>query len=169
MGEDRLSGFEPASTSQRMELTAAIRGLEALHKPKRVRVFSDSQYLVRGMSEWLAGWIRAGRLETPDALKNQDLWQRLALLSANHRVTWEWVRGHGGHPFNERCDRLAKRAAEAGVRAAEADLRAAREACEREVKAPVVSVPVAPAVPVQVPPGEESAYEADADGQLLLC
>lgn len=167
--EKDLSGFEPASTSQRMELTAAIRGLEALHNPRRVRVFSDSQYLVRGMSEWLQGWIRTGRLETPDALKNQDLWQQLAALSANHEVDWEWVRGHDGHPFNERCDKLAKRAAEAGIRAAEERVRAAQQAEKREKKEKVIPLPVAPAKPAPVRIGEEAAYEADAEGQLLLC
>lgn len=77
-----------------MELLAAIRGLEALNSPKRVRLFSDSQYLVRGMSEWLVGWIRDGRLETPDALANQDLWQQLVPLSRTHQIDWQWVRGH---------------------------------------------------------------------------
>jgi ribonuclease HI len=158
-----LSGFEAAATSQRMELTAAIRGLEALQNPRRVRVFSDSQYLVRGMSEWLKGWVRTGRLETPDALKNQDLWQRLAALSATHEIAWEWVRGHDGHPFNERCDRLAKRAAEAGM------LAAARESREREEQEEIMLLPVAPAQPMPVRVWEEIAYEADADGQLLLC
>lgn len=167
--EKELSGFEPASTSQRMELTAAIRGLEALHSRRRVRVFSDSQYLVRGMGEWLSGWIRTGRLETPDALKNQDLWQQLAALSARHEVTWEWVRGHDGHPFNERCDRLAKRAAEAGIRVTEERVRAAQQAEELEKKEKVIPLPVAPAEPAPVRGREESAYEADADGQLLLC
>lgn len=167
--EKELSGFEPASTSQRMELTAAIRGLEALHNQRRVCVFSDSQYLVRGMSEWLQGWIRTGRLETPDALKNQDLWQQLAALSANHEVTWEWVRGHDGHPFNERCDKLAKRAAEAGIRAAEERVRAAQQSEEREKKEDVIPLPVAPAKPAAVRVREETAYEADAEGQLLLC
>lgn len=167
--EKELSGFEPASTSQRMELTAAIRGLEALQKPKRVRVFSDSQYLVRGMSEWLQGWKRAGRLETPDALKNQDLWQQLAALSANHEVTWEWVRGHDGHPFNERCDRLAKRAAEAGMRVTEERVRAAQQVEELAKKEKAIPLPAAPAKPAPVQVGEETAYEADADGQLLLC
>jgi ribonuclease HI len=167
--EKELSGFEPAATSQRMELTAAIRGLEALTKPQRVCVFSDSQYLVRGMSEWLQGWIRTGRLETPDALKNQDLWQRLAFLSANHEVDWEWVRGHDGHPFNERCDRLAKRAAEEGMRAAEESVRAAQQTEEREKKENAIPLPVAPVGVVPVRVGEEAAYETDADGQLLLC
>jgi ribonuclease HI len=167
--EKELSGFEPAATSQRMELTAAIRGLEALHKPKRVCVFSDSQYLVRGMSEWLSGWTRSGRLESPDALRNQDLWQQLAALSTRHEVTWEWVRGHDGHPFNERCDRLAKRAAEAGMRAAEENARAVQEAGEREQHESIIPVPGAPATPAPGRVGEETAYEVDADGQLLLC
>ena len=159
--EKELSGFEPASTSQRMELTAAIKGLEALQNRRRVRVFSDSQYLVRGMGEWLKGWIRTGRLETPDALKNQDLWQRLAALSATHEITWEWVRGHDGHPFNERCDRLAKRAAETGVRAVQ-------QSEEREKQEKVIPLPVVPAKAAPVRVWEETAYEADADGQLLL-
>ncbi|HBA87803.1 MAG TPA: ribonuclease HI [Geobacter sp.] len=163
--EKELSGFEPSSTSQRMELIAAIRGLEALNTPKRVRVFSDSQYLVRGMSEWLRGWIRAGRLETPDALKNQDLWRRLADLSAKHKVDWEWVAGHAGHPFNERCDKLAKRAAEEGARAAipltpPVDM-------EKEVGAIPPSAP--PIQEVPAPCTEDMAFDADADGQFRLC
>ena len=167
--EKELSGFEPVATSQRMELTAAIKGLEALQKPKRVRVYSDSQYLVRGMSEWLAGWQRSGRLETAAALRNQDLWQQLAALAANHTVTWQWVRGHDGHYFNERCDRMAKRAAEAGMRAEEERLRAAEQAAAQERKANVMPVPVVPARPTPVQDLEERVYAADADGQLLLC
>jgi ribonuclease HI len=163
--EKELSGFEPASTSQRMELIAAIRGLEALHNPKRVRVFSDSQYLVRGMSEWLQGWIRAGRLETPEALKNQDLWRQLASLSGKHEVTWEWVPGHAGHPFNERCDKLAKRAAEEGVRAAVR----ANQAEEIQKEAKVLPLSVAPVPPAPVTCSEEVVFDADADGQLRLC
>lgn len=157
--EKELSGFEPSSTSQRMELIAAIRGLEALNAPSRVRVFSDSQYLVRGMSEWLAGWIRAGRLETPDALKNQDLWRQLADLSARHKVEWEWVAGHAGHPFNERCDKLAKRAAEEGARA---------------VMPVTPEIPIIPPSPPPVQPTpllctEERAFDEEADGQFRLC
>ena len=121
------------------------------------------------MSEWLSAWVRTGRLAAPDALKNQDLWQRLAALSANHEVTWEWVRGHDGHPFNERCDRLAKRAAEAGMRATEESVRAAQQADELEKKENVIPLPAAPAGPATVRAREETAFEADADGQLLLC
>ena len=163
--EKELSGFEPASTSQRMELIAAIRGLEALNNPRRVRVFSDSQYLVRGMSEWLQGWIRTGRLETPEVLKNQDLWQQLAFLSGKHEVTWKWLPGHAGHPFNERCDKLAKRAAEEGVRAAAA----ANQPEDTKKEEKVTPLPVAPANLAPVPVREDMVFDADADGQLLLC
>jgi len=156
--EKELSGFEPSTTSQRMELIAAIRGLEALNGRKRVRLYSDSQYLVRGMSEWLAGWVRSGRLETPDALANQDLWQQLAALAARHQVHWEWVRGHAGHPFNERCDKLAKRAAEAGIQETAAG---AREEIVPLPPAPVYHAPVAIRL--------DSEFPTDADGQLQLC
>jgi len=163
--EKELSGFEPTSTSQRMELLAAIRGLKALNNPSRVQVFSDSQYLVRGMSEWLPGWIRKGRLETPDALANQDLWQQLAALADKHETSWEWLRGHAGHHFNERCDRLAKRAAEAGMQAAVA-------AQPSEASEPEEAIPAQPLAPTKQAPvahREDSDFEADDDGQLLLC
>lgn len=154
--EKELSGFEPVSTSQRMELLAAIRGLEALTNPSRVRVFSDSQYLVRGMNQWLQGWIRNDRLETPDALANQDLWKQLVILTDKHEVSWEWVRGHAGHPFNERCDRLAKRAAEAANQP-EANTREAESDPE----------PVTTAYQAPVPLRDESEYDEE-DGQLRL-
>ena len=169
--EKELCGFELSSTSQRMELIAAIRGLEALTARKRVRVRSDSQYLVRGMSEWLQGWIRSGRLETPEALRNQDLWQRLAALSAGHEITWEWVRGHAGNHFNERCDRLARRAADEGMRAAEEAARqaaAARQAEESAREKKMVPL-VAPFRHAAAEVREAVEYEADDDGQLLLC
>jgi ribonuclease HI len=159
--EKELSGFEAASTSQRMELLAAIRGLEALTNPSTVRLFSDSQYLVRGMSEWIHGWIRDGRLETPDALANQDLWQQLLALSGEHEITWNWVRGHAGHPFNERCDKLAKRAADEGVRETEERLREADRPAERAKEEKLIPSPVAPR--------EDSEFEAEEDGQLRLC
>ncbi len=160
--EKELSGFEPVSTSQRMELVAAIRGLEALNNRRRVRVFSDSQYLVRGMNEWIHGWIRNGRLEDPGALANQDLWQQLAALSRQHEVSWEWVRGHAGHPFNERCDKLAKRAAEEGVRAVNPpeDVHVAEEHSP---------LPVTESEPVPVAAWEDAEYDSDDDGQLQLC
>ena len=160
--EKELSGFEPVSTSQRMELIAAIKGLEALHNPTTVHVFSDSQYLVKGMSQWIHGWIRNDRLETPDALANQDLWQSLAALAQKHEVTWEWVRGHAGHPFNERCDKLAKRAAEVGIQAAEATNQPEEPATEIEV-APVSEAPV---TQEPIPDRVDSDFDAEEDGQL---
>ncbi len=162
--EKVLSGFEPAATSQRMELLAAIRGLEALNNPKTVRVFSDSQYLVRGMSKWVQGWIRKGRLYTPDALINQDLWQQLVSLAAKHKINWEWLRGHAGHPFNERCDKLAKRAAEEGIQAA-----AANQPVATAKKVQAIPLPVAPDNLVPVLVREKVAYDAEEDGQLRLC
>lgn len=159
--EKELSGFEPLATSQRMELIAAIRGLEALNGRKRVRLYSDSQYLVRGMSEWLAGWTRSGRLETPDALVNQDLWQQLATLAAKHQIRWEWVRGHDGHPFNERCDRLAKRAVEEGIRATVVERSEAQEEIDPLPATKTEHAPVAIRV--------ESEFEIEDDGQLRLC
>jgi ribonuclease HI len=170
--EKELSGFEPVATSQRMELLAAIRGLEALHKPQTVRLFSDSQYLVRGMSQWIHGWIRDGRLETPDALANQDLWQQLLTLSHRHSITWEWVRGHAGHPFNERCDRLAKRAVEEGMLPA-TDNRITDDRVQTEETADINGDSPArkPSVPVKRTPvvREDAAFEAEEDGQLKLC
>ncbi len=163
--EKELDGFEPVSTSQRMELTAAIRGLEALTTRRRVHVFSDSQYLVRGMSEWLQGWIRTGRIKTPDALKNQDLWQQLAAQAESHEIRWEWIRGHDGHHFNERCDRLAKRAADAGILAAGAAERLLKRAGQEQA----AQLPVIPGNQADDEVRDKVEYEADADGQLLLC
>jgi len=160
--EKELSGFEPLATSQRMELLAAIRGLEALHSPKRVCLFSDSQYLVRGMNEWLAGWVRDGRLETPDALANQDLWLQLVPLAHKHQIEWQWVRGHAGHPFNERCDKLAKRAVEEGLRAKEQPEKTAE-------KEPLRPVAVAPALPRPAPIEDYSEFGIEEDGQQRLC
>jgi len=173
--EKELSGFEPDATSQRMELLAAIRGLEALHKPQTVRLFSDSQYLVRGMSEWIHGWLRDGRLETPNALANQDLWQQLLALSRRHSIAWEWVRGHAGHPFNERCDRLAKQAVDNGTQAAA--IEGTDDTCEKREETIAESgqeempQPPSPAkrAPIPVPEPEEGKFKADEDGQLRLC
>lgn len=162
--EKVLSGFEPVATSQRMELLAAIRGLEALNNPKTVRVLSDSQYLVRGMSQWVHGWIRKGRLYSPDALINQDLWQQLVSLAAKHKISWEWLRGHAGHHFNERCDKLAKRAADEGIRAAGEHQPKEAEQTEKEIP-----VPVAPANRTPIPVREKVSYDAEEDGQLRLC
>jgi ribonuclease HI len=167
--EKELSGFEPAATSQRMELIAAIRGLEALHKPQTVRLFSDSQYLVRGMSNWIHGWVRDGRLETPGALANQDLWLQLLALSRQHEIQWEWVKGHAGHPFNERCDKLAKRAADEGIQATAATDPSKETVAEEAVAEQIRPLPVAAIRLEPGPVGEEIEFEAEDDGQLKLC
>ncbi|ABA90099.1 ribonuclease H [Syntrophotalea carbinolica DSM 2380] len=163
--EKELSGFEPAATSQRMELLAAIRGLEALNKPQKVRVFSDSQYLVRGMSQWMHGWIRDDRLETPGALANQDLWQQLLALSKQHEVSWEWVRGHAGHPFNERCDKLAKQAVEEGLQKT-AEVSQPEAMATEELPRPVQPKPAKRAA---APTREDTEFDVEEDGQLRLC
>ena len=114
--EKELSGFEPVTTNNRMEMTAAISGLEALKRPCRVRLFSDSQYLRDGITKWIHAWKQRGwRTADKKPVKNVDLWQRLDAAAQRHQVAWEWVRGHAGHPENERADALARAAiAEAG-------------------------------------------------------
>jgi len=104
-------GADPQTTNNRMELTAVIRGLEALKRPTRVELFTDSQYVGKGLSEWLPkwkrqGWRRKARSQSAD-IKNEDLWRRLDELLSKHRVSFTHVRGHSGHPENERCDALA--------------------------------------------------------------
>jgi len=104
-----LSGFSRDTTNNRMELTAAITALEALKRPCRVVLTTDSQYLVKGMQEWLAGWIRKGWINSKkEPVLNRDLWERLDSLARVHTIEWRWVRGHNGHPENERCDELAR-------------------------------------------------------------
>ena len=104
-----LSGGEKETTNNRMEMTAAITALEALSRPCRVTVTTDSQYLVKGMKEWLHGWIRKGWLNSKkEPVLNRDLWERLNALAAVHEIEWRWVKGHDGHAENERCDELAR-------------------------------------------------------------
>ncbi|WP_126445656.1 ribonuclease HI [Sulfuricystis multivorans] len=113
--EKELSGFDPATTNNRMELTAVIEALKALKRPVTARVHTDSQYVQKGISEWIHGWKRRG-WQTADKkpVKNADLWQTLERLAAQHRLEWVWVRGHAGHEFNERVDALARAAIEKG-------------------------------------------------------
>jgi ribonuclease HI len=107
--EKELSGFETITTNNRMELMAAIAGLEALTRPCHVRLFSDSQYLRNGITQWIQSWKRRGwRTADKKPVKNVDLWQRLEAAAARHEVDWVWVRGHAGHPENERADALAR-------------------------------------------------------------
>ncbi len=106
------SGSEPHTTNNRMELTAVIRALETLRPGSRAEVHTDSQYVQKGMSEWLRDWKRRGwRTADKKPVKNVDLWQELDRIAGAHGVTWHWVKGHAGHPENERADALANRAA----------------------------------------------------------
>jgi len=109
--ERELYGGEPATTNNRMELIAVIRALESLKRRCRVRLYTDSQYVQKGISQWIHDWKRrAWRTADKKPVKNVDLWQRLDTLAAEHDVEWHWVRGHAGHPENERADALANRA-----------------------------------------------------------
>ncbi|MCL4486148.1 MAG: ribonuclease HI [Nitrospirae bacterium] len=109
--ERELSGGEPATTNNRMELMAVIAGLSALKKPCRVTVHTDSQYVKNGMTSWIRGWKKNGfRTASGSPVKNEDLWRELDRLSQIHEVVWKWVRGHDGHVENERVDSLARKA-----------------------------------------------------------
>jgi len=106
--EKELYGGEVHTTNNRMELTAVIRGLEALTRPSQVRVVTDSQYVKQGITQWIVRWRRNGwRTADRQPVKNRDLWEQLDALLNHHQVEWIWVRGHAGHPENERADRLA--------------------------------------------------------------
>ena len=107
--ERELFGGEPDTTNNRIELTAVIKALQALKRPVRARVHTDSQYVQKGISEWIHAWKRRGWLTADrQPVKNADLWRQLDALSAGHRVEWCWVRGHAGHADNERADVLAR-------------------------------------------------------------
>jgi len=110
--EKELSGGESPTTNNRMELLAAIEGLKALTRPCRVTLSTDSRYVMDGLTKWMKGWQRNG-WKTADRkpVKNADLWQALLDAAAPHRIEWVWVKGHAGHPENERADRLASDAA----------------------------------------------------------
>lgn len=111
--EKTLSGAEPQTTNNRMELMAAIRALESLKRPCRVELTTDSQYVRKGITEWLPNWKRRG-WKTADRkpVKNAELWRALDEATQRHRITWHWVRGHAGHEGNERADALANRGVE---------------------------------------------------------
>ncbi len=110
--EKEMSGGENPSTNNRMELMAAISALEALKKPCRVTLSTDSRYVMDGLTKWIHGWRKNG-WKTADRkpVKNADLWQRLIAAAEPHRIEWKWVKGHAGHPDNERADKLASDAA----------------------------------------------------------
>ena len=108
--EKELFGGEQSTTNNRMELRAAIEGLAALKRPSRVTITTDSQYVRQGITQWIEGWKRnQWRTSAKKPVKNQDLWQLLDQLTSRHEVTWEWVKGHSGHPDNELADVLANR------------------------------------------------------------
>jgi len=108
--EKELCGGEPDTTNNRMELTAVIRALEALKRPSTAAVHTDSQYVQKGISVWIHNWKRNGwRTSDKKPVKNADLWQKLDGLAQQHEIKWLWVKGHAGHPGNERADQLANR------------------------------------------------------------
>ncbi len=110
--EKIITGHDPETTNNRMELMGAIAGLSALKRPCHVEVISDSQYLIKGMTEWIHGWQAKGwKNSERKTVENRDLWEKLLILAERHQVKWTWVRGHDGHPENERCDKLANEAA----------------------------------------------------------
>jgi len=108
--EREICGGEPATTNNRMELMAAIQALEALKRPCKVELHTDSQYVRKGITEWIGGWkARGWRTADKKPVKNEDLWKRLDEARARHQVDWRWVKGHNGHELNERADGLANK------------------------------------------------------------
>ncbi len=109
--EKELSGGERATTNNRMELTAVIRGLEALKRPSSVTIHTDSRYVMDGLTQWMPRWKKNGwKTADKKPVKNEDLWRELDALCAKHELQWRWVKGHAGHPENERADELARAA-----------------------------------------------------------
>jgi ribonuclease HI len=109
--EKEISGWAPDTTNNRMELTAVIEALRQLTRPCQITITTDSQYVVKGMTEWISGWQRNGwRNSKKEQVLNRDLWEALLAASGTHSITWKWVRGHDGHEENERCDSLAREA-----------------------------------------------------------
>jgi ribonuclease HI len=115
-----LSGSEPDTTNNRMELMGAIMGLTALKRPSVATVQTDSQYVIKGITEWLPSWkARGWRTADKKPVKNQDLWERLDAIAATHTLRWQWVKGHSGDPGNERVDELANLAIDAMLAASQ--------------------------------------------------
>ena len=114
------SGGEAHTTNNRMELMGVIQGLSALKRPTRVEVYSDSQYVLKGLDEWMDSWKKRGwKTADKKPVKNQDLWEALDELRGRHRLTYHWIKGHNEHPENERCDRLAVEARDRAARGEE--------------------------------------------------
>jgi len=107
--EKEMNGGEPATTNNRMELMAAIMAIEAVKRPCEIHLHTDSEYLRNGITTWIHSWkARGWKTADKKPVKNVDLWQRLEAAAARHRVHWHWIRGHAGHPENERADKLAR-------------------------------------------------------------
>ena len=115
--EKDLSGFDPHTTNNRMELTAVLEALKALRRPSKATITTDSQYVKNGITQWIHTWKRNGwQTSAKKPVKNVDLWKSLDEQAAPHNIRWQWVRGHVGHPENERCDELARKAIEKGLK-----------------------------------------------------
>lgn len=111
--EKHLHGGEAMTTNNRMEMTAVIRALQALKSPCKINLYTDSNLIVQGMTEWLDGWkAKAWKKSNKEPVLNADLWQEIDQLAQNHKITWHWVKGHNGHPGNELADALANKGAE---------------------------------------------------------
>ena len=107
--EKELSGYSPATTNNRMELTAVVEGLRAIKEPCHITIYTDSRYLKEGITSWIHKWKQNGwKTSTKTPVKNQDLWEALDAAARKHTIEWRWIRGHAGHPENERADRLAR-------------------------------------------------------------
>ncbi|MFC1863699.1 ribonuclease HI [Thermodesulfobacteriota bacterium] len=106
-----ISGYEPNTTNNRMEMTAVIKALRQLKRPCKIKLVSDSNYVIKGVTEWLPGWIKRNWINSQKKpVLNRDLWEELIELKKNHKIEWMWVKGHKGHKENERCDQLAREA-----------------------------------------------------------
>jgi len=104
-----ISGYEIETTNNRMEMMAVIEALRQLKRPCRVRIVTDSQYVVKGMTEWLPGWIKRNWVTSQKKpVLNKSLWKEILRLSKRHKIEWKWIKGHNGHSYNERCDKLAR-------------------------------------------------------------
>ena len=126
--ETELFGGDPATTNNRMELRAVIEALEYLTQPVEARIYTDSQYVQKGISIWIHSWKRRGwKTASNEPVKNEDLWRRLDALTVGHRLEWHWVRGHAGHPDNERVDALARAGLEQARQAAAGSVETAGE------------------------------------------
>lgn len=111
-----ISGYASQTTNNRMEMTAIVEALRLLKRPCQIRIVTDSNYVVKGMTQWLPGWIKRNWVnKQKKPVLNRDLWEMLLDLSTPHQIEWTWVRGHAGHEENERCDELAKEAIRTGM------------------------------------------------------